>query len=523
MAVSGEHRQRSGSVSILLSDESPEPMLVIDSETLQILELNRATLQQYGYGRELVGQCLTSVVAADDCNRVRESVASGQTAAPGFCEVGLVLNDGQVVETDLYLHYIRYAGKRAAIILPQASAHRKHLEEQVRQAHKMESLGMLAGGIAHDFNNLLTIMNGYSQLLLGSLPAGDENRIAVEQIMKAGERAAELTRQLLTFSRRQGVRARDLDLNTLVASTAVMLRRLIGEHIELRIAEGSNVGKIHADPGQIEQVILNLAVNSRDAMPDGGTLILETQNVDLDVSSIGPSVALKPGRYVMLAVTDTGVGMDVYTLAHLFEPFFTTKEQGHGTGLGLSTVQGIVKQSGGEITVHSETGQGTCVKVYFPRAGEPAVADDRELFPEVLQTGSETILLVEDDDAVRMLVSQTLEKQGYRVLAAASGLEALELARRHRGQINLLVADVVMPQMGGRQLARQLKAIQPDLAVLFMSGYTEGAVLQAGSLGKGESFLAKPFTPATLARRVREALTAADGEPRPPKTESWSQ
>jgi len=331
--------------------------------------------------------------------------------------------------------------------------------------------------------------------------------------MKAAERAAELTHQLLTFSRRQVVRPKVLALNTVVAATAVMLRRLIGEHIELRIVEGPDLSKIHADPGQLHQVILNLAVNSRDAMPNGGTLILETQNVELGEAYTGATAAMIPGRYVMLAVTDTGVGMDEQTRSHLFEPFFTTKPQGHGTGLGLSTVFGIVKQSHGEIAVYSEPGQGTCIKIFFPVvAAEPGEDTPQSLRSRVL-SGTETILLVEDEDAVRKLVRRTLEKQGYQVLVAASGTEALELAQSDPRRIHLVITDVVMPQMGGRQLADRLKALRPDIRVLLVSGYTESSVLRNGNLAEGEAFLQKPFTPHRLARQVRELLDRANSEP----------
>jgi signal transduction histidine kinase len=423
-----------------------------------------------------------------------------------------VLRNGQTVEVDMLVHHIRYARRKAALVVPQDCTRRKQLEEELRQAQKMEAVGMLAGGIAHDFNNLLTIINGYSQMLLGTLPENDENRSSVEQIMKAGERAAELTRQLLTFSRRQVVRPKVLDLNVVAAGAAVMLRRLIGEHIELRIVAGPDLGKVHADPGQLEQVIMNLAVNSRDAMPNGGSLILETQNMHLEETYVGTHTTLKPGRYVMLAVTDTGTGMDAQTRSHLFEPFFTTKVQGRGTGLGLSTVYGIVKQSGGDIVVYSEPAQGTCVKIYFPAVNEEATEDVAESQPERASSGSETILLVEDEEAVRKLVRRTLEKQGYRLLVAASGDEALDIVEHHKGLIQLLITDVIMPQMGGRELAERLKSLRPDIQILFISGYTESTVVRTGNLAKEEGFLQKPFTPITLTRRVRELLDTADGK-----------
>jgi CheY-like chemotaxis protein len=298
-----------------------------------------------------------------------------------------------------------------------------------------------------------------------------------------------------------------------------MLRRLIGEHIELRIVEGPKLAKVHADASQLEQVILNLAVNSRDAMSDGGTLILETQNVDFEEPYAGPHSTLPRGRYAMLAVTDTGAGMDAETRSHLFEPFFTTKAQGYGTGLGLSTVYGIVKQSSGEIVVYSEPGQGTCVKIYFPSVTETAVADPAEGVMEKMQPGSETILLVEDEEAVRRLVRRTLEKQGYRVLVAASGVEAVRLAERHSGPIHLLVTDVVMPHMSGRETAERLKAMRPGMHVLYVSGYTETTIVRGGTLDTGETFLQKPFTPRALMRQIRDLLDRTDGRAEPSKTE----
>src|SRR6266478_3944168 len=372
-------RQTDPAGARVLLEDSAEPMLVVDAETLAFLEVNQAAVDKYGYSRdEFRNMRLTDIVPREDRGHVTDAIQKDRLDGPGFVEIRHILGNGQAVEVDMLLHRIRYRDKQAALIVPLDGTRRKQLEEQLRQAQKMEAVGMLAGGIAHDFNNLLTIINGYSQMLLGNLPEDDENRTSVEQIMKAGERAAELTRQLLTFSRRQVVRPKVLDLDAAVAGTAVMLRRLIGEHIELRIVAGPDLAKVHADPGQLEQVILNLAVNSRDAMPRGGTLILETHNVELDEEYAAQRNTLKPGRHVMLAVTDSGIGMDAQTRSHLFEPFFTTKAQGQGTGLGLSTVYGIVKQSGGDIVVYSEPGHGTCVKIYFPAVNEEATEDAAE-------------------------------------------------------------------------------------------------------------------------------------------------
>jgi PAS domain S-box-containing protein len=495
-------------------------MLIVDPRTLEFLGVNQAAINRYGYSRsEFRSMRLTDLVPLEDRVRVNDLFRKDLPELPGFCQTRYVLKDGQSADIDMRVYNARWEGEEATLVVPQDGTPHKLLEDQLQQAQKMEAVGMLAGGIAHDFNNLLTIINGYSQMLLGGLPQDDENRSSVEQIMKAGERAAELTRQLLTFSRRQVVRPKALDLNTVIASTAVMLRRLIGEHIELRIVEGPGLAKVHADSGQLEQVILNLAVNSRDAMPTGGTLILETQNVDLEEPYAGPHTTLDPGRYAMLAVTDTGVGMDAKTRSHLFEPFFTTKEQGRGTGLGLSTVYSIVKQSRGEIVVYSEPGHGTCVKVYFPSVTETATEDQVEDAAEKTRPGSETILLVEDEEAVRKLVRRTLERQGYHLLVAAGGADAVRIAEQHRGPIHLLITDVVMPQMSGRETAERLKALRPGLHVLYVSGYTETTVARTGGLAAGELFLQKPFTPLALVRRVRELLDRANGQAQPPKTE----
>jgi PAS domain S-box-containing protein len=524
MASARRSEQKTAPELRFLFEESPQPMLVVSAETLAFLEVNPAGLKRYGYSRaEFLKMRLTDIIPTEERSRLTEAVRNDRGEPAGFYELRHILKNGQSLDTDTLLYRIRYARQAAVLVVPHDCTRRKQLEEQLQQAQKMEAVGMLAGGIAHDFNNLLTIIAGYSQMLLAGLEENDENRASVEQIMKAGERAAELTRQLLTFSRRQVVRPKVLDLNTVMTATAVMLRRLIGEHIELRLVAGSDLAKVHADRGQLEQVILNLAVNSRDAMPAGGTLILETQNVNLEEPYVGKHTTLKPGRYAMLAVTDTGTGMDAPTRSRLFEPFFTTKAQGQGTGLGLSTVYGIVKQSGGEIVVYSEQGHGTCVKIYFPAVNEGATEDTAESVVESAQSGSETILLVEDEEAVRRLVCRTLEKQGYHLLVAASGTEAIQIAQRHKGPIDLLISDVIMPQMSGRQTAEQLKAARPGIQVLYISGYTESSIVHTGSLGKHEIFLQKPFTPMTLARRVRELLDHADSNTESSRTEGSNQ
>ncbi len=383
---------------------------------------------------------------------------------------------------------------------------RKRLEEQLRQSQKMEAIGRLAGGIAHDFNNLLTAIIGYAELLMADGGAADSRRGDVAEIKRAAERAAGLTQQLLAFSRKQLLQPKVLDLNALVRETQKLLRRLLGEDIELQTVAATDLDAVEADPGQLGQVIMNLAVNARDAMPRGGQLTIETANVVLDDAAVQQHVTMRPGRYVMLAVSDTGVGMDADTKAHLFEPFFTTKEAGKGTGLGLATVYGIVKQSGGYIWAYSEPGRGATFKIYLPPVAARAEAVRSPVAPSAATHGSETVLVVEDEEAVRRLSCRVLESHGYTVLAAGRGDQALHVASRHTGPIQLLVTDVVMPGMSGRELAKRLSSLRPATKVLYLSGYTDDAIVRHGVLEPGVSFLQKPFTPAALARKVREVL-----------------
>jgi len=385
---------------------------------------------------------------------------------------------------------------------------RKSLEAQLRQSQKMEAIGRLAGGIAHDFNNMLTVINGFSELMLLSLPVGDPHRNTAEHIRQAGEKAATLTRHLLAFSRQQVLQPRVLDLNAVVANMDTMLKRMIAEDIDLLTILSPGSTPVKADPGQIQQILMNLVVNARDAMPDGGRLTIETADVVLDTDYARRHVGVSPGRYVMLAVSDNGCGMDKQTQARIFEPFFTTKEEGKGTGLGLSTVYGIVKQSGGNIWVYSEPGRGTTFRIYLPRIEGVAEAIVPGKAQEPLPRGSETLLLVEDDAGVRKLAKTTLQTQGYTVLEAAPGEDAMRLSGQHEGLIHLMVTDMVMPEMSGRELAERLKPLRPNMKVLLTSGYTGKAMLHHGELDPGMAFLQKPFTPQTLARKVREVLDA---------------
>lgn len=385
---------------------------------------------------------------------------------------------------------------------------RKQLEEQLRQAQKMEAVGRLAGGIAHDFNNLLMVIQGYADLLAERLPQGDPLQRNAEQIQTASQRATSLTRQLLAFSRKQMLAPKVMNVHAVVADMEKILRRLIGEDIQLETTSARDLGLVKADRSQIEQVILNLAVNARDAMPEGGRLTIETANAELDASFAHPPAVLEPGKYVMLAVTDNGCGMDSETQAHIFEPFFTTKEKGKGTGLGLATVYGIVKQSGGYVWVYSEPGRGTSFKVYLPRIEEEKSLPGLEPPVQFRATprGSETVLLVEDEKGVRELAREYLQMTGYSVIEAENGHQALELAAMHQGKIHLLMTDVVMPGISGRELSERVKVVRPEIQVLFMSGYTDQAVVHHGILESDAILLQKPFTLNTLALKLREIL-----------------
>jgi PAS domain S-box-containing protein len=418
--------------------------------------------------------------------------------------------DGTLYEAEAVISPVRdTAGRIVNFVSVQRDVTReRQLEEQVRQSQRIEAVGRLAGGVAHDFNNLLTIIGGYSDLLLERLGPQHPQLSHVTEIRKAADRAASLTRQLLAFSRRQVLAPQVIDLNSVVANLHNMLRRLIGEDIELVNVPSAQLGLVKVDPGQIEQVILNLVVNARDAMPQGGKITIETANVTLDADYAGAHFPIKAGPYVMLAVSDTGCGMAPEVQAHIFEPFFTTKEQGKGTGLGLAMVYGIVKQSGGYIWVYSEVGRGTTFKIHLPRVDEKLEPVEAPRRPAG-RRGTETILLVEDEAAVRSLVCGVLEGGGYKVLAARNGEDALLVSEQHKGPIHLLVTDVVMPEMGGPELAEHLRPYHREMKVLYISGYTDDAIVHHGVLGSSAAFLQKPFTPDVLAHKVREVLDSA--------------
>ncbi|MGC2474480.1 MAG: ATP-binding protein, partial [Candidatus Sulfotelmatobacter sp.] len=378
--------------------------------------------------------------------------------------------------------------------------------ERLRQSQKMEAVGRLAGGIAHDFNNLLTVILGYTQLVADGVPLDSSLSDSTAQIKSAAGRAAGITRQLLAFSRKQVLSPRVINLNDVVQNIDSLLRRLIGEDIEVLTVPANDLGSVKADPGQIDQVIMNLALNSRDAMPNGGKLMLETSNAILDDSYVRQHQPVEPGRYVMLAVSDTGIGMSPETLTRIFEPFYTTKEVGKGTGLGLSMVYGIVKQSGGYVWVYSEPNQGTTFKIYLPRVDQPVedMAPDKQ--PVNVMRGTETILLVEDDPQLRQLSSSVLSHCGYNILTASTPEEGLAICEVNHNDIRLLVTDVVMPRINGRQLAQRVARMRPKIRVLYISGYTDNAIVHYGVLDPGLWFLPKPFTISSLVAKVREVL-----------------
>jgi PAS domain S-box-containing protein len=399
-------------------------------------------------------------------------------------------------------------GVQGAICMALDVTDRKQLEEQFRQAQKMEAVGRLAGGIAHDFNNLLMVIQGYADLLADRLPVGESLHRNAEQIQTAAQRAAALTQQLLAFSRKQILAPKVLNVHSVVADMEKMLQRLIGEDVELETSTKPDLWLVKADRSQIEQVVMNLAVNARDAMPTGGRLMIETSNVEFDASVSHSPAVVAPGKYVMFAVTDTGCGMDSKTQAHIFEPFFTTKEKGKGTGLGLATVYGVVKQSGGYVWVYSEPGRGTTFKIYLPRIEDElaSAGRDKNADSRTLPRGTEVVLLVEDEMGVRELAREYLEMSGYTVLVAPDGHTAIEMAAMHNGTIHLLMTDMVMPGIGGRELAERVLAVRPEIKVLYMSGYTDQAIVHSGVLGTDAPLLQKPFTLATLTTKLREIL-----------------
>jgi two-component system, cell cycle sensor histidine kinase and response regulator CckA len=493
-----------------LFENSPMPMWVVDRTTLAFLAVNAAALKQYGYGREeFAKMTLADLRLPEDAPAMRQAIAD----PPEMSRLARHRRrDGVILSVEIQAHDFTFEGHPARLASLhditrrlQAEESLRKSEEQLRQAQKLDAIGSLAGGIAHDFNNMLTVILSYATLVTRELKPGDPIRDDVEEISRAGKRACEMTQQLLAFSRKQMLQPRVVDLNRVVVGMEKMFRRLLGADIDLSLLTAPKLTKVFVDPSQVEQIIMNLVVNARDASPRGGKVTIETLDVTLDDSYAAAHVGVTAGNYVMLAVTDTGTGMDRETQARIFEPFFTTKEQGKGTGLGLSTVFGIVKQSGGHVWVYSEPGRGTTLKVYLPaREGEEdAVATPAE--PVDLR-GQETILLVEDEEQVRVLLRSVLRRNGYNVLEAQNGGEAFLVCEKYEAKIDLLLTDVVMPRMNGREVAQRLLGMRPSLRVLYVSGYTENSIVHHGVLDSGVSFLSKPVTPDTLLRKVREVL-----------------
>jgi len=460
---------------------------------------------------ELVGTSGFDLIHDDDVARARVAFATGVTAGQPspFIELRLRHKSGAWRQFEAVGHFITTEdGVPVGIVHSRDITDRKQLEERLRHAQKLEAVGALAAGIAHDFNNLLTAIVGFSQLAMTQLEPSDPSRADVQEVIKAGRSAASLTRQLLAFSRKQILQPQVLDLNMIVRRMESLLRRTIGEDVTFVTTLAPLLGRVNADPGQIEQVIMNLCVNARDAMPDGGTLTIETDTIDraaLGIDDIGRET---PSAYVRIRLADTGIGMDATVKAHLFEPFYTTKERSHGTGLGLATVYGIVKQSGGFIHVDSEVGRGTTCDIFLPRVegAVDAIMPSEEASRS--RHGTETILVAEDQPEVLAVARATLTRHGYTVLEGRDADEALEVATRHSGRIDLLITDVVMPGLNGRELADRLAAQRPNTRVLFTSGYTDRAIVERGVLEANVAFIAKPFVPADFLKKVREVLDA---------------
>jgi hypothetical protein len=493
--------------------ESASQAIVGSDSSGRIVLANARTEAMFGYARqELLGNRIEMLLP--EAARTRhEQDRADYFAKPRVREMGAGMElsgqrkDGVQFPVEVSLSHVRTEEGLFAIAFVSDISKRKSLEEQLMHAQKMEAVGRLAGGVAHDFNNMLTVIAGYNQMILDQLSPLDPMRVYVEEVLKAADRAAALTNQLLAFSRRQIVQPRVFDVNSVLSNTEKMLRRLIGEDVDLALKLNPDAGNIKADPGRLEQAIFNLATNARDAMPRGGRITIETEPVTLDDLYAKAHLGVQPGEYVMIAVSDNGHGMDVETRRRIFEPFFTTKERGKGTGLGLAMVYGIVKQAGGDIWVYSEVGKGATFKLYFPAVSEPASAPAGGGVSATREPGHETILLVEDDQGVRDLTAKMLKMLGYTVLTAGSAAEALALAKSHEGPIELLLTDVVMPGMGGPRLAVELRRWRPEIMVIYVSGYTETTVSDRGVLDAGVEFLAKPFSREALARKLRESLS----------------
>jgi two-component system cell cycle sensor histidine kinase/response regulator CckA len=511
-----EIQRRDAEAAVRASDErfralvenSSDAILLIDAQA-RVVYMAPSSTRHLGWTQDqLVGKSIFDFVHSEDIDMATAKLADvlHHPGASVTAEVRFHHADGSWRTMEgVGVNRLDDASVRAIVVNARDITERRRLEDQLRHSQKMEAVGQLAGGVAHDFNNLLTAILGYCNLLLDEMPTDAPQRPDLEEIRSAGERAAALTRQLLAFSRRQMLQPRTLDLNDLVRQLGKLLRRMIGEDIELVTQLASDLLPVRVDPASIEQALISLAANARDAMPTGGRLTIETSNVELGDGFTEEHAVVVPGAYVRLSIVDTGRGMDAATVARVFEPFFTTKEQGKGSGLGLATVYGIVKQSGGYIWVNSEAGRGTMFKMYFPPAQSEVAAAAGDGRKDDARRGWETVLLVEDEDAVRALAREVLRRHGYAVLEARHGVDALRIAERHTDDIHLMITDVVMPHMSGRDLAQRLSVVRPHMKVLFMSGYTDHAVVHR-DLTPGTAFLEKPFTPDIFARKVRHVL-----------------
>jgi two-component system cell cycle sensor histidine kinase/response regulator CckA len=497
---------------VALLESASQAIISID-RTGRIVLANRRAAEMFGYTeQELLGARIEILLPESKRaphGRQRDEYFQRPRARP--MGIGLDLSgrrkDGAEFPVEVSLSTVETEEGTFGIAFVSDISVRKALEEQLVQAQKMEAVGRLAGGVAHDFNNMLTVIAGYNRMILDELSPMDPLRGFAEEILKAADRAGALTNQLLAFSRRQIMQPRVINLPAVIGQTERMLRRLIGEDIQLVMSLSADTGNIKADPNHIEQAIVNLAVNARDAMPLGGRITIETCNADIDETYAKTHMGVKPGEFVMIAVSDTGHGMDSATRQHIFEPFFTTKQRGKGTGLGLATVYGMVKQSGGDIWVYSEPGQGSTFKLYFPRVAEPVSPGWSEEVEHPRQLAGETVMLVEDEAQVRDLEVRMLKQLGYTVLAAANGDEAMDVSHAHSGEIALLVTDVVMPNMSGKQVADAMRSRRPELKVLYLSGYTENTISHHGMLDSSVDFLTKPFSRETLSRKIREILS----------------
>jgi len=490
-----------------LLDRSNDLIEVIDPLTGRLLDVNGRACDELGYSRaEILSLGVSDLHPAVDGAVLGDALDKFRRPRPVPVEAVHRRKDGSTFPVEMSISHVSLDREYAVAMVRDVTRERL-LKSQLRQAQKMETIGQFAGAIAHDFNNVLSIVMTYASVLAGDLDPADPRRLDAEEIERAAARAAGLTRQLLAFSRSQLLEPHVLDLNQVASGMQKMLRRLLSANIELVIRQGAELGSVKADAGQIEQLILNMAANARDAMPDGGRLTIETANVEIDEVSVPEQERIPPGAYVLLAVSDTGVGMDAETRRRAFEPFFTTKEKGRGTGLGLSTCYGIVKQSGGYISVYSEPGSGTVFKTYLPRVD--ARPEAAPATPAVMLRGSETILVVEDDDQVRAAAARVLEGNGYRVRTASDLESALESCRRD-GPPDLLLTDVVMPRGNGLELVRRAQEMFPGLAVVLMSGYTDQPLFEEGFSGERFGLLRKPFTKETLGQKIREVLDAAN-------------